>query len=120
MSERDEPFGAVPDQGADPIVWDPVQRRFVPESERARGPARRAGPDPDPGLAASPPVRGVVERSGPAPRRSRVPADAVGRSLPPQPGTPPGAAAGGPGPQRSGRPGAAPPRQVVVAAPAPA
>jgi len=57
----------IPPQAEDPIVWDPAQRRFVPSSERLGG-------------APAPP---------PDPRRFFVGADAVGRDLPPQPGTPP-------------------------------
>jgi LCP family protein required for cell wall assembly len=66
------PLGHVPDQSDDPIVWDPAQRRFVPRSER-------------------------LSDATPAPpadkRRFFVGPDAVGRALPPQPGTPPGAVA---------------------------
>lgn len=66
------PLGHVPDQSDDPIVWDPAQRRFVPRSERIAD-----------AIPAPPPDR----------RRFFVGPEAVGRMLPPQPGTPPRATA---------------------------
>src|SRR5947209_4739274 len=97
MSDRDEPFGGVPEQGTDPVVWDPASRRFRPESER------------DAASPAPPPARGVSKSKGPDLRRYRIPSKAVGQELPPQPGTPPTA----PPPADP----VARPRQVVVPAP---
>jgi LCP family protein required for cell wall assembly len=73
MADDDLPPRAldrVPDQGDDPIVWDPVQRRFVPTSAKIA----------DPGAVPAPPRD---------PRKFFIGPDAVGRDLPPQPGTPP-------------------------------
>ncbi|MGI8662042.1 MAG: LCP family protein [Acidimicrobiales bacterium] len=104
MSEHDEP--PVPERGTDPIVWDPVLRRFVPESERA--PASPDGaPLATPGLPAAPPARGIAGANGTDPRRYKIPSAAVGRELAPQPGTPPATPGARP----------APPRQVLVPAP---
>ncbi|MEO7555103.1 MAG: hypothetical protein ABIV94_00690, partial [Acidimicrobiales bacterium] len=115
MAERDDPPGGVPDQDADPVVWDPVQRRFVPESERAASPSGGGR------LRAAPAASGVARPKGPDARRFRIPSSAVDRALPSQPGTPPSAAIGGAGPSpgATGATAARPiaPQRFVVPAP---
>jgi LCP family protein required for cell wall assembly len=108
-----DPFTGIPDQGANPVEWDPVQRRFVERGAPA--------PSPDP----PPAVKGVSAPAGPDPRTFKVPAKAVGVELPPQPGSPPASAAAGvprpvvvPDPKAPAPPAAAPPTSAVAALPA--
>jgi LCP family protein required for cell wall assembly len=97
------PFADIPEQGDDPIVWDPQQRRFVPTSEVLSPGTEMAAP--------------VVTPKAPAGRDGGqffVGADAVGKAPPPRDGSPP--LAPPPPAQSLPRPQADP----VVPAPAPA
>ena len=83
-------FGELPDQDADPVVWDPAQRRFVP---RADAPATAATPAP--AAPAAPPRD---------PRRFYVGAPDTG-TAPPAPPAPPGRPApSAPAPPPPGQP----------------
>ena len=89
MPEHSDPFADLPEQEADPVEWDPQQRRFVQQPGRATAKAPAA---PAPPTAASP-----VSRDE---RRFFVGASAVGQAPPPRaddaaspasPASPPGA-----------------------------
>src|SRR3954469_9710588 len=54
MPEPSKPFSDVPEQGADPVDWDPQQRRFVSQPEREAAVGQR----PLPGVA--PPTESVA------------------------------------------------------------
>ena len=106
-----DPFTGIPDQGANPVEWDPVQRRFV----------ERGAPAPSP--APPPAAKSVSAPAGPDPRTFKVPAKAVGVELPPQPGSPPASPRPGapgqvtvPGPKAPAPPRAAAPPTSAIAA----
>src|SRR5262245_41874461 len=75
MPEHSDPFADLPEQEADPVEWDPQQRRFVPQPGRAtvEGPTAPAQAPP---TAASP-----VSRDE---RRFFVGVSAVGQAPPPR------------------------------------
>jgi LCP family protein required for cell wall assembly len=85
MPEHSDPFADLPEQEADPVEWDPYQRRFVPQPERAsaRPPAAPSPPSPSPSPP-SPPTAASPE--GRDPRRFFVGASAVGHAPPPRDG----------------------------------
>jgi LCP family protein required for cell wall assembly len=76
MPENPDPFAHLPEQEADPVEWDPQQRRFIPHSPRADSAA--ASPPPPPPAAEPPQERDQ--------RRFFVGASAVGQAPPPRAG----------------------------------
>src|SRR4051812_25017940 len=76
------PFAHIPEQGDDPIVWDPQQRRFVPTSEVLSPGTEMAAP-----VVVTP--QPAAGRDGP---HYFVGSNAVGKAPPPRDGTPPVAA----------------------------
>src|SRR3954470_24004400 len=93
------PFAHIPEQGDDPIVWDPQQRRFVPTSEVLSPGTEMAAP-----VVVTP--QPAAGRAGP---HYFVGADAVGKAPPPRDGTPPAAASGRRAAAAAVVPGAPPP-----------
>jgi LCP family protein required for cell wall assembly len=104
VSDRRPPSFDVPDQGDEPVVWDPQARTFVPVTQA------QAPPPPGP----------VAATSAPDKQQWFVGADAVGKAPPPRLGTPGSGTAPPPlAPPTSVAPAPAPPA-AVAAPPAPA
>jgi LCP family protein required for cell wall assembly len=114
MPESPNPFADLPEQDADPVEWDPQQRRFVSQSEREA--ATRPAPP-----TAAPPTGAAPPEPGRDPRRYFVGAGAVGQAPPPRAGVDAPAPPGPPPPVVPARPGPAPDRgPAPVPRPAPA
>lgn len=89
-----DPFANLPDQDADPVVWDPATRRFVPKSEvtaAADQPAPTAPPPPAPAAPVAPGrdsrkfYVGAPEAGQAPPPRQAVAAPPVVPTAPPPP-----------------------------------
>jgi LCP family protein required for cell wall assembly len=115
MPENSDPFADLPEQEADPVEWDPQQRRFVPQPDRAtvQGPAAPAPPTAaspqgrdqrrffvgSSAVGQAPPPRGVDAPSPPAPPAAPPAAPPL---VPPSPAPEPSPV---PGPKPSTKPG---------------
>ena len=100
MPEHADPFADLPEQDADPVEWDPQQRRFVPRSEPRADADTVAAPRPEaprdprtrrePGSRSAPVLRRREPRSVRHRRPDSVAPDRLRAPPPLPPSSPPG------------------------------
>src|SRR5215471_3954196 len=88
MPEPSDPYAHLPEQDADPVEWDPQQRRFVPQPDRPTSKAPAVSPPSGEGKPQARDERRFFVGSG-AVGQAPPPRDVDAPSPPAPPGAPP-------------------------------